>query len=230
MAYIIVILFCKVSKLSKRIEFVGYASIDRTPKYLKKRYIIQIIFAVLLCVNIWIVLVSNENIMKFWLTEEGIETMEGSEGQYYNFVFVPWYWIPAFITSLVFAMSIVIVDSGLVLVRKLHGQTDFSDTERVGDKMFSIIKGYAGISVILSFIQLIQSPRGNEASLVLYPLLALIIILPFIFAIDLFRGFGIKLIFSAVKSYYTPQLIKISFEKTEISGYKEILNQEESET
>lgn len=227
LAYIVVILFCKVSKLSKRIEFIGYAAIDRTPKYLRKRYIIQLIFAVLLSLNIWIILVNNESIMQFWLNDSGLDSMEGSEGQYYNFVFIPWYWLPAFLTSLVFSMCIVIMDSGLVLVRQLRGQKDFSDTERVGDKMFSIVKGYAGISVILGFIELIQSPRGNEASLVLYPMLAFLFILPAILGIDAFRGFGIKLIFKAVKPYYLPQLIKLNFEKTEITKYQDLLKQEQ---
>jgi hypothetical protein len=116
------------------------------------------------------------------------------------------------------------MDSGLVSVKKLSGQSEFSDTERVGDKLFSIVKGYAGISVILSFIVLIQSPRGNEGSLILFPIFALCFVLHVIVAIDVFRNIGKKWIFKASKRYYEPQMIKLSFDKTEISDFKNLLN------
>ena len=170
LAYIVVRVYCRFTKFSQRIEFVGYANIDRSGKYLRKRYLIQLIFGVLLCVNIWIALVTNIEIMEFWVAEEYKDLMYEDSGQMYNFPMVPWYWLPLFITTLVFAMCSVITDSGLVTIKKLSGQSEFSDTERVGDKLFGAVKGYAGISVIISFILLIQSPMGNEGSLVIYPI------------------------------------------------------------
>jgi len=224
LAYLAVRLFCKFSKFSKRIQFVGYAQTERTGKYLKRRYLIQILFAVLLCINIWVIIVDNDFLMQFWLTQAGLDHMLGPQGQYFNFVFVPWYWTPIFLTALVFALCSVIMDSGLVSVKKLSGQSEFSDTERVGDKLFSIVKGYAGISVVLSFIILIQSPKGNETSLVLFPIFALCFVLHVIVAIDLFRNIGKKWVFKASKRYYEPQMIKLSFDKTEISNFKDLLN------
>ena len=166
----------------------------------------------------------NDTLMRLWLTPDGLSNMEGTEGQYLNFVFVPWYWVPIFITALVFALCSAIMDAGLVSVKQLSGQSEFSDTERVGDKIFSIVKGYAGISVIMSFIVLIQSPRGNEGSLVLFPIFALCFILHIIVAIDVFRNIGKKWVFKAAKKYYDPQMIKLSFEKTEISDFKDLVD------
>ncbi|TXT60292.1 MAG: membrane protein of unknown function [Promethearchaeota archaeon] len=225
LAYLIVRIYCRFSKYSKRIEFIGYANIDRSGKYLRRRYLIQILFAVLLCTNIWILLVGDDMLMRLWLTNEGQSEMLGNQGEYRNFVFIPWYWVPLVITTLVFSTSVVIMDSGLVSIKKLHGHSEFSDTERVGDRIFGIIKGYAGISVIISFIILIQSPKGNELSLVLYPISALFMILPFIIAIDLFRNIGKKWIFKATKPYYVPQLVKLSFEKEEITDFRDLLDQ-----
>ncbi|MBN1801626.1 MAG: hypothetical protein JW891_08990 [Candidatus Lokiarchaeota archaeon] len=225
LAHIVVRLFCRFSKFSKRIEFVGYAQIARSGKYLRRRYLIQIVFATLLCTNVWIILVGNEAIMTFWLTEEGVSNMISPDGAYLNFVFVPWYWVPIFLTTLLFSTCIVIMDSGLVSIKKLHGQSEFSDTERVGDKLFAIIKGYAGISVLYSFVLLIQTPMGNEGSLVLYPLLALVFILHVIVAIDMFRNIGRKWVFKATIPYYEPELITLNFEKKKISGFDDLLTQ-----
>ena len=80
-------------------------------------------------------------------------------------------WVLMIVTP-IFAMCAVIQDSGLVSVKKVSGQSEFEDTERIGDKIFGIVKGYAGISVIVGFISLIQTPLGGEVSLVLYPLMS----------------------------------------------------------
>ncbi|MBD3340180.1 MAG: hypothetical protein GF353_13795 [Candidatus Lokiarchaeota archaeon] len=126
--------------------------------------------------------------------------MYDSDGRIYNFVFIPWYWLPIFVTTLLFAMCAAIQDSGLVTIRKLYGQSEFADTERVGDRIFAVVKGYAGVSVIINFYFLITTPLGREGSLVIYPLLAVIFMIPFIIAIDLFRNIGIMWIHKAVKS------------------------------
>ncbi|MCP4764593.1 MAG: hypothetical protein GY870_22655 [archaeon] len=226
LAYIVVRVYCRLSKFSKKIEFVGYANIDRSKKYLRKRYIIQLIFCSLLCMNIWIYLVSNQDIMEYLVTEAGKERMYSKiTEKMFNFPMVPWYWVPLFISILVFSLCIVIVDSGLVTVKKISGQSNFSDTERLGDRIFSFVKGYAGISVILNFIALISTEMGGELSLVLYPLMAIIQLIHLIIAIDLFRNVGRKWIFNAVKSYYPPQKIELNFDKKEIADFKELLDQ-----
>ena len=217
LAYVIVRIYCKLTKYSKRIEFVGYARIDRSGTYLRKRYLTHIIIATLLCINIWIILVSNGELMKFFLSEEGKEKMYVKEtGQMLNFPMVIWYWLPVFIASIVFAMCAVIQDSGLVSITKLSGQSEFADTERVGDRFFAIVKGYAGIAVIINFYLLLTTPLGQEGSLVIYPILALVLMGHAIVAIDMFRNVGIKWIHKAVRSSYPPQLIELSYNKIDI--------------
>lgn len=216
LAAVIVKIFCRFTKFSKRIEFVGYARTDRSGNYLRKRYLIQFIFATLLCINIWVALVSSEKILSLLLSEAGKESMYDEDGRIFNFVLVAWYWLPAFISALLFAICAVIQDSGLVTIKRLSGQSEFADTERVGDRIFGLVKGYAGISVILNFYLLITTPLGKEGSLVLYPLVALLLMIHIIIAIDLLRNIGIKWIHKAVKSSYPPQLIELSFKKTDI--------------
>ncbi len=225
LAYIVVRIYCRLTKFSKRIEFVGYAKTDRSGKYLGRRYLIQLIFASLLCMNIWVYIMTNDKLLEFWISTEGKLLMYGDNGSILNFVMIPWYWIPLFITIIPFTLCSVIVDSGLVSVKKLRGQSEFSDTERVGDKLFGFIKGYAGISVIFSFILLLQTDKGGELSIVFYPLTAIVQLIHLIIAIDLFKDVGRKLIFKAVKPYYTPQLIELSFNKKDLTDINDLLNQ-----
>lgn len=155
--------------------------------------------------------------MKFFLSEEGKEKMYVKDtGQMLNFPMVIWYWLPVFIASIVIAMCAVIQDSGLVSITKLSGQSEFADTERVGDRFFAIVKGYAGIAVIINFYLLLTTPLGQEGSLVIYPILALVLMGHAIVAIDMFRNVGIKWIHKAVRSSYPPQLIELSYNKIDI--------------
>ena len=222
LAFIVVLIYTRLTKLSKRIEFVGYANTDRSGHYLRRRYIIQIFFATLLATNVWISLVTNPAVMVFFLTEEAQGIMYSESGAMYNFPMIALYWVPLVVVVPIIAMCAVMQDSGLVSIKKLSGQSEFADTERIGDKLFGLVKGYAGISVIISFFMLIQSPMGGELSLVLYPLLAMIMLLHLIIAIDLFRNMGRKLIFKAAKRVYPPQIIEMSYDKKDIADFKDL--------
>jgi len=222
LAYLVVGLYSRLTKFSKRITFVGYARIDRSGPYLRRRYLLHLIFGALLATNIWVVIVSNPTLMEFWMSADGLAVKyHGSSSTYQQFAYTPWYWAPLVLVVLIFAMCAVIQDTGLVSVKKLSGQSTFEDTERIGDKLFGIVKGYAGISVIISFVNLLLTPLGNELSLVFYPLQAMMYLLHLIIAIDLFREVGRKWIFKAVKHHYNPQLIEMSYTKKDITDINE---------
>jgi len=72
---LVVRIYCRFTKISKKIIFVGYAKLDRSAKYLRKRYFLQLLFASILCVNIWIYLVTNIELMTLFLSDEGKERM-----------------------------------------------------------------------------------------------------------------------------------------------------------
>jgi hypothetical protein len=223
LAYLVVRLYTRLTKISKRITFVGYANIERSGHYYRRRYLIQLIFGALLATNVWIMIVTNPNLMKFWLSTEGQAiAFSTSTGALQQFTYTPWYWVPLMFVTPIFAMCAVIQDSGLISVKKVSGQSEFEDTERIGDKIFGIVKGYAGISVIIGFITLIQSPQGGEMSLLFYPMMALVFLLHLIIAIDLFRDIGRKWIFKAVKPYYSPQLLELSYSKKDITDINDV--------
>ena len=152
----------------------------------------------------------------FWEIHGRDIMIDDSTGQMFNFPMVLWYWAPCFLMALLFSMCAVIQDTGLVSLRKLSGQSDFKDTERVGDLLFGLVKGYAGISVIINFYLLLTTPLGQEGSLRMYPILAIILTFHVIIAIDMFRNTGVKWIQKAVKKYYPPQLIEMSFKQSDI--------------
>ena len=217
----IVRLYTKLTKYSKRIEFVGFSRVVRKDSFPLRRYGIQLIFGILLCLNIWIFILSS-NVFDVWVSNSYKDQIYDADGRLYNFPMVPWYWVPVFITTLIFAMCYAIIDSGLVSIRKLPEHESFSDTERVGDHFLGAVKGYAGISVVINFFIVLQSPIGKELSLVLYPLMAFIQLITFVIAIDLFKDIGRRWVFNAVKHQYNPELIELNYEKKPIEDFKEI--------
>ncbi len=221
LSYIIVLLYMRLTKLSKRIEFVGFSKVINADLISKRRYIIQLVFGVILCLNVWIYILGSD-FFDFWVADKYKDMMYDPDGRLYNFPMIPWYWVPLFITTLVFAACSAITDSGLVTIKKLPEHKEFSDTERVGDKIFTIVKGYAGISVVIGFIGILQTPMGKEGSLVLYPLLAFLLLFPMIVAIDILKDIGRRIVYKAVKTEYEPQLISLSSEKKPITDRKEI--------
>jgi hypothetical protein len=143
-------------------------------------------------------------------------------GAMFNFPMVPWYWLTITVTSFVFSICFVILDSGLVFIKKIPEHPEFSDTERVGDLFWNMIKGYAGVSVILNFILLIITPMGKEASLILYPMLALLYLVFVIASMELLGKWGRRLVFNAVKKERNTVIIALDYKITEISQPEEL--------
>lgn len=227
LAYLIVRLYAQFSKISQRIEFMGFARVKRSRKAVMRRYIYQLLYGVLLCMNIFFIFVQNENFLKFWVAEDYQSQMYHTDGRLYNFPMVPWYWVPLFITVFIFTVCWSMIDSGLVSVKKIWGYGDFLDTERVGSIAFGIVKGYAGISVIITFLVILQSPLGLEGSLVVYPLIAFIQLLQFIIAIDLSKNIGRKLIWKGISQHYRPKVIELNFQISDVKDFKDLFHNEE---
>ncbi len=211
------------SKRMKGVQLVGYAKFQENKRDIKYRYITRLIFGSLLCISVWNVLIQN-SAFTFWVKPEFYDSMFNKEtGAMYNFPMVPWYWLPIMITSLVFAMCHLILDSGLVYVKKIRGHPQFSDSERVGSLVWGLVKGYAGISAIITFTSLIFiSDLWREGSMVAYPALAVVQV-PFIIAtIDLLRNWGRRLIYNAVKKHQPPEIIELDYKRTPVQDMKEL--------
>jgi len=214
--------YIKLTKSNSMIQNIGFARIKEDSQIIKKKYLNRILFGILLCVNLW-VLFFQYDIFKLTIKPEYHNDMyNANTGAMLNFPMVAWYWLPITITSLVFSICFVILDSGLVFIKKIPEHPEFSDTQRVGDLFWNMIKGYAGVSVILNFILLIITPMGKEASLVLYPFIAFLYLVFVIASMDLLGKWGRNLIFNVVKKERNPIIITLEYKTTEINQSEEL--------
>lgn len=221
LAALFISIYVKSAQKNPSIQKIGFAKFKDSPKLMRKRFLVRLIFMVLLCVNIW-VLFFQYGVFKLMVNPIYYDRMYDQLGTMLNFPMVPWYWIPIAVSSIVFTIAFVILDSGLVFVKKIPEHPEFSDTERVGDLFWNLIKGYAGISVIINFITLLSSPFGREGSLVIYPLLAATYLVFIIFSIDLFKNWGRRMIFNAVKKVFKTEIIALDFKITELNNPEEL--------
>jgi hypothetical protein len=219
-ASLVVRSYVKSSKIQSSIQLLGFAKYNENTKVLISHFISRIVFGVLFCVNIWVMLF-DYNVFELWVKPEYLSQMYQGETML-NFPMVPWYWVPTTLVAILFSIAFVILDSGLVMVKKVPEHPDFSDTERVGNLFWNIVKGYAGISGILSFIQLILTPLGREGSLVSYPFMALVGVFYVITTIDLLKTWGCKRIFEAVKKEIPPEIIGLDYKRTPINDSKQL--------
>jgi hypothetical protein len=214
-------LYLSISKRVKSIEMVGYARYEESKREVRYHYVTRVIFGALLCVNIWVILLQS-NAFSFWVTPTSRGAMFNEAGTMFNFPMVPWYWFPLAITGLLFSICILILDSGLVFVKKIREHAQFSDTERVGSLLWNIVKGYAGVSVIINFSIWMLTPYGREASMLTYPFMTAAQIVFTIATIDLMRNWGRHLIFNAVKKNRPPEIIALDYKRTPIQDLKEL--------
>ncbi len=211
-----------MTKRMKSIQMIGFARFDETRSFVRRRYITQVLFGTLLCMNIWIILLQTYS-FEFWIKDEYKYLIyDRSSGSMMNFPMIPWYWLPLSVTTLVMAFTFIILDSGLISIKRIRGFPKFGDTERVGNLIWNVMKGYAGISVVINFTIIITSTNlGKEASLTTYPIYTAFILITLFLTMDLYRNWTRKLVFNLVKRSTTPEIINLNYQKTPITTYKE---------
>ncbi len=223
--YVLSPLFIRIylwsTRRMKSMQFVGYAKYQESKREVRYHYITRLIFGALLCTNIWVILLQS-NAFSFWVQPAYQSLMYDINGSMLNFPMVPWYWLPLTITGLVFAICFLILDSGLVFMKKIREHAQFADTERVGSLVWSVVKGYAGVSVIINFVLILLTPLGREASMTLYPLLAASQLIFTLATIDLLRNWGRRLIFHVIKKHGIPEIITLDYKKTPVNDMREL--------
>ncbi len=208
-------------KRNKKVEFVGFARADITHKTTWKSYLDRTLFSVLLALNLWLMIL-NSVVLGFWVAEPYKSTMYDGTGRLLYFVIAPWYWVCVFIAVLVFAMCAVILDSGLVAVFKRPEYRNYGDVTRVGTIVYNVVKGYLGITIIISFLQTLNSPLGQEFNIWTFPLMEMIYLLPFLVAMDLCKDFGRRRVVAAVQKSFPLQMLELDYKRLPVTTFDEI--------
>ncbi len=211
----------KLHKLDeKKVGFV----ITKSDLFSIKTLIWRILIAALLTYSFLIIFVENETLSKFWWISNldyNNHLEKTPFGNYSEFIHLPWQWI-----SLTMAMALLvacwtIIDSGLVSIKDIERYPNFKDAERVGNFYYRIVKGYIGISIIISWIWMILE---FNIGLAILPFNVIFYFIPFIVALDYFRNFSNKLIFSAVKKIFPNiNLINIKIIKDPIDNIDKLI-------
>nr|MDO8109892.1 hypothetical protein [Candidatus Sigynarchaeota archaeon] len=218
---LIVIIYLRIAQSSKKIVFLGFARIAQDSSIIKKRYWNQVLYGVLLCINIWVLLFQTDAFF-FWIRQDAVIRMFNDNGTMLMFPMIPWFWFPLAISVLILTTCFSILDSGLVCIKKIPEHPQFSDTERVGNIFWNIIKGYAGISVIASFALLLFTPYGREASLITFPVYMALNVFFYMATEELTQNWGRKIIFTIVKRNRDPEIIELNYEKKAVDDFNQL--------
>ncbi len=215
-------LYLKISQHSKKVQFIGFALLQASAAATKKRYLNQMIFGLLLCINVWVLLFQT-NVFSFWVLP-GREMIDPDTGRMFTFPMEPWWWLPISVSVLVISIVYCILDSGLVYVKQIVEHPQFSDTERVGSLLWNVIKGYAGISVIFNFITLIFTSYGQDAANITFPVYMALALFFYMGVLELLANWGRRLLFKTVQKRKVPEMINLSFTTTTITSYDQLLS------
>ncbi|MFX0102708.1 MAG: hypothetical protein ACFFCS_24285 [Candidatus Hodarchaeota archaeon] len=214
--------YVKFNKSKKDMLYIGFAKFHEENSDARKRILSRVIIGVFLCLNIWLLLFEY-NVFEFWVKPEHLGGMYTSDGRMNQFPMGPWYWLPPTVTSILFAICFVIMDSGLVYAKKVPQHPNFSDTQRIGDFFWNLVKGYAGVMIILSFIEILLTPLGRELSLLLYPALAAAHTFFAIILSDHLMPWGRALVFNAFKKESRPEFIDLDYKVEPVSDPKDLV-------
>ncbi len=167
-------------------------------------------------------MILNSVVLRFWVADPQKPFMYDGTGRLLAFVIMPWHLVCVFIAVLVFAMCAVILDSGLVTVIRRINFQNYGDVTRVGTIVYNVIKGYLGINIIISFLQILHSPLGQEFNIWSFPVNAMIFMLPFLVAMDLFKDFGRRRVLAVVKKAFHLQVLELDYKRVPVTTFDEI--------
>lgn len=223
LTYILTYFYLLIMKKFFKVKTVGLAkkTSDRMPL---KTFISRVIIAALLTASFIFIFLENEFLAKFWwkdLDDYNYYLKHQSEGKYSEYFHLPWQWIAITITIILLIPCWTILDSGLVLIKEIEQYDNFKETDRVGNYFYDFVKGYVGISIVITWIIMILTLNVGLAVL---PINTLVYFLPFVAALDLINGFSRKLVTSAASKVYELKLIDIEINKSDL---KDILKKRE---
>lgn len=148
--------------------------------------------------SILFVFVENDTLSSFfWIDLLIYQTTITNQtfGIYSEDILLPWSWISVIITFTLSIACWIILDSGLIVIRKKSRHLNYKNVSKVGDIVYKAIKGYVGISIILSWILFIF--RINTG-ITVFPMNAFLFSILILFILDWMRPFSNKLIKKAI--------------------------------
>ena len=214
LAYFITLIYLRFISLfvkPNNFEF-GYTKIEPslTPII---TILIRALFMGFFTMSILFVFVENNTLSSFWWINAGdYQTLITNQvfGIYSEEILLPWSWISVIIT---FALSIacwVILDLGLIVVRKKSRHLNYKSVSKVGDIIYKALKGYVGISIILSWILFISRINTGIA---VFPINAFFFSILILFILDWFKPFSNKFITRAIiKNYPNIKEFRVNIE------------------
>jgi len=171
-------------------------SIQERPSSEKFKHFLRGLFPSLMAINFGLMLSNNTQLVELILTKEALETSEAAIIVLFVLFLMGWTLGAAFG---LFSSVWFLIEAGIVFDNKEKVKdSEFPvEVRSVGGWYSYLLKGYAGISVILSLYQitseeiLMAGETGNIAlllTLIFFPLFIVILVLPSVVVFDIFQG------------------------------------------
>jgi hypothetical protein len=188
----------KIHKKTKG-SHIGYF-IDEKMELKEFKFTFQnLLFPALLAMNLAMIISSIESIQLLLIKSEVLENLES----YYRQIFLlpPLIIVTATISTTLFSAAWFLLDAGIVFVNKEKWGKILEPIKisPVGQGYISILKGYAGISVILNLLSLVYSMATGYVNAInifgaimwaLNPLILSFILIPMMILLDKFHNKG----------------------------------------
>lgn len=212
LAYFITLIYLRFISFSRKIKIMkrlvkpnnfefGYIKIEPllTPI---KTILIRALFMGFFTMSILFVFVENNALSSFWWINAGdYQTVITNQafGIYSEEILLPWLWISVIITFTLSTACWVILDLGLIVARKKSRHLNYKSVSKVGDIIYKVIKGYVGISIILSWVLFIFRINTGIA---VFPWNAFFFSILILFVLDWFKPSSNKFITRAIFKIY----------------------------
>ena len=196
----------------------------------------NLFFPALMALNLAMVLANIESVQQLLLTSEALSIAEGTV-TLTIYLMPPLVIITGTISTALFSVSSFLLDTGIVFVNKEKMEQNLESIKifPVGQGYMSILKGYAGISVVISLISLVYNMATGYFSVMnlfgavmwaLMPFLLSFILIPMMILIDKFHHKGRLFVLKHAKKLD----ITKSFEELSLYLNKENKRKDSTET
>lgn len=167
-----------------------------------KTLLFRAFYAGFLTMSILFIIIENNYLASLWWKDiDDFNVMMGDQrfGIYSETFLLPWLWLVLAITIALMVAIWSILDSGLISIKNINQFYKLKRVEQAGKLYDRIIKGYVGVSLLISWILWIMKLNTGIAVL---PINTVVIILFFIIILEYFKPLSNKLIQNATKKVF----------------------------
>lgn len=172
-----------------------------------------------LTMSLLFIYIENNYFSVFWwknLNDYQTTIATQPSGLYSELILLPWLWISLAISSALLVACWIILDSGLIIIKKKSSHKRYRSVGKVGNYFYKYLKGFVTLSLLISWLLFFLQINVGIAVL---PINSLIYFVLFVIILDYFKPFTRNIVMKGARKIF-PSIDFLTIETKQTLLYK----------